>query len=138
MAKQSKKKQSPGQKAQFLVYATQGRAKKNKTVRLARHVRANPNDAQSANATASGHVRKAAGNNGPVVIFSGFRIIGEKTVKSRKTGKTFKVPVFESVFPKRVSGFNSNACIKKNPGTFGLIENRVGVTAAELKAGLGF
>lgn len=140
MAKQSKKNQSPGQKAQFLVYASQGRALKNKAARLVRHVRANPKDVQSAKAKASGHTRAKPLGHGPVVIFSGFRIIGEKTIKSAKTGKMFKVPVFEFVPERMANGLIPNRIKRAKHMFFNRIENRpgVGVTAQELKAGLGF
>ena len=123
-------KQSAGKKAQYTKYQATDSAKKNKQRRLARHQKNHPNDAQAANAVASGHTRKTPGPNGPKVPDTGFVITGERTIKG-KNGKDFQVPVFEFVQTDNLD------TAPRVTGSMLALELRVQFTAQEIKAGLG-
>ena len=133
MAKQSKKKQSKGQKAQFTGYKADNQALKNKARKLAKHVKNHPNDAQASKSVASGHTRKAAGNHPFHAKPDGFQIVGTKMIKSKRTGKMVEVPIFQLFLPQRHAGFLSKDMKHARSSQFFKMEERVEQSTRGLK-----
>tara|TARA_Y100001973_G_C5037518_1_gene251156 strand:- start:395 stop:670 length:276 start_codon:yes stop_codon:yes gene_type:complete len=77
MAKQKSRKG----KGSYAAYATEDRMQKNRARKLARHLKAHPNDEQAAKAPAVGTKRKPAGKNGhPAQKFYSYDGAGRKTL----------------------------------------------------------
>lgn len=133
MAKQSKKKQSKSQKAQFTGYKADNTALKNKARRLAKHVKNHPGDDQASKSVASGHTRKAPGSYPPARKPEGFQVIGTKKVKSKRTGNMVEVPIFKLFLPERHAGFLSKDIKHARSSQFFKMEERVVQTLRGLK-----
>jgi len=87
MAKQKSRKG----KGSYAAYATEGRMQKNRARKIARHLKAHPNDEQTFKAPAQGTPRKPAGKNGhPAQKFYVYDGAGRKTL----------MPLFIPVFAK--------------------------------------
>lgn len=87
MAKQKSRKG----KGSYKEYAADNRMQKNRARKLARHLKAHPNDEQAAKAPATGTQRSAAGKNGyPAQKFYSYDGAGRKTL----------MPSFTPVFAK--------------------------------------
>lgn len=114
----SKLKASTGKKAARVAYAQENRAAKNKAVRLARHLRNHPNDAQTIDAIknlSTFKVRaKPVGRVKRVSKF-GYIMEGTRPVKDRKTGKTVQVDYFTLHGFETKTGFVSNFLVKIRP-----------------------